>query len=80
MDFNGLEKTFVEQHKVQLESSGVPRHFWPTIFRKLQGQVYDAGECFQLIQLTSTENRVDDSPFWQVIVIKEDGMKATDPE
>lgn len=36
---NGLDKNFVEHHKQQLQSSGVPPHFWPTIFRKLIGQV-----------------------------------------
>lgn len=38
-DFNGLEKRFVAQHKLQLENSGVPKHLWPTVFKKLQGQV-----------------------------------------
>lgn len=42
-DFNGLEKRFVEQHKIQLESSGVPKHLWPTVFKKLQGQVRKRG-------------------------------------
>lgn len=36
---NGLDKSFVEHHKQQLQSSGVPPHFWPTIFRKLIAQV-----------------------------------------
>ncbi|XP_042874118.1 tubulin--tyrosine ligase-like protein 12 isoform X1 [Penaeus japonicus] len=80
-DFNGLEKRFVEQHKIQLESSGVPKHLWPTVFKKLQGQVYDAGENFQLCQLTySDEEHEEGDPLWQVIVIKQDGMKASDPD
>ncbi|KAG7169029.1 tubulin--tyrosine ligase-like protein 12 [Homarus americanus] len=80
-DYNGLEKTFVEQHKIQLESSGVPRYFWPTVLRKLQGQVYDAGESFQLCQLTYADGENDQGePLWQVIVTKPDGIKATDPE
>lgn len=79
-DFNGLEKSFVEQHKIQLESSGVPSFFWPTVFRKLQGQIYDAGEYFQLCQLTSTDDGDDNDSLWQVVVIKSDGIKANDPE
>ncbi|XP_071521090.1 tubulin--tyrosine ligase-like protein 12 [Panulirus ornatus] len=79
-DFNGLEKRFVEQHKIQLESSGVPRHFWPTVFRKLQGQIYDAGETFQLCQLSYGDGENDQgNPMWQVIVIKPEGIKASDP-
>lgn len=80
-EYNGLEKTFVEHHKVQLESSGVPRYFWPTLLRKLQGQVYDAGEYFQLCQLTYADGENDQSdPLWQVIITKPEGIMATDPE
>lgn len=78
-ELNGLSKSFVEQHKVQLESSGVPPHFWPTIFKKLQGQIYDAGEYFQLIQPSSTDDGDDSGQSWWVVVIKEDGLKASDP-
>ncbi|XP_045597076.1 tubulin--tyrosine ligase-like protein 12 [Procambarus clarkii] len=80
-EYNGLEKTFVEHHKIQLESSAVPRYFWPTVLRKLQGQVYDAGEYFQLCQLTYADGENDtEDPLWQVIVTKPEGIKATDPE
>ncbi|XP_068236144.1 tubulin--tyrosine ligase-like protein 12 isoform X2 [Palaemon carinicauda] len=78
-ELNGLSKSFVEQHKVQLESSGVPPHFWPTIFKKLQGQIYDAGEYFQLIQPSSTDDGEDSGQSWWVVVFKEDGLKARDP-
>lgn len=39
VDINGVEKTLLELHKVQLQSSGVPSHLWPALFRKLLGQV-----------------------------------------
>lgn len=43
-------------------------------------QVYDAGENFQLCQLTYADGERDDAdPLWQVIVIKPEGIKANDP-
>ncbi|XP_033630779.1 tubulin--tyrosine ligase-like protein 12 [Asterias rubens] len=49
---NGLENNeyndFVLVHKPQLEKSGVPQHFWHSLYLKLSNQVYDAGEKFML--------------------------------
>ncbi|KAG0721345.1 Tubulin--tyrosine ligase-like protein 12 [Chionoecetes opilio] len=78
---NGLDKTFLEHHKQQLRTSGVPAHFWPTLFKKLLAQVYDAGECFQLCQLTYSEGDSDQGdPLWRVIVIRPEGVKASNPD
>lgn len=78
---NGLDKGFVEHHKQQLQSSGVPSHFWPTIFRKLIAQVYDAGEYFQLCQLTYSDGDNDQGDaLWRVIVIHPEGIKASNPD
>jgi len=39
--FNGVDgyKIFVANHQNQLESSGVPQHFWQTLYRKLSTMV-----------------------------------------
>ena len=38
MSVNGLNdhKVFVQQHKNQLEESGVPEHLWATLHNKLK--------------------------------------------
>ena len=38
---NGVNgyKIFVANHQNQLESSGVPQHFWQTVYRKLSNMV-----------------------------------------
>ena len=38
---NGVDgyKIFVTQHQNQLESSGVPQHFWQTVYKKLSNMV-----------------------------------------
>ncbi|CAL4081098.1 unnamed protein product, partial [Meganyctiphanes norvegica] len=79
-EMNGLEKSFVELHKAQLETSDVPKHLWSTIFRKLHGEIYDAGEFFQICQVTRSDNEVENSEVqWKVIVIKPEGIKASHP-
>ena len=38
---NGVDgyKLFVTHHQNQLESSGVPQHFWKTVYKKLSNMV-----------------------------------------
>uniref|UniRef100_A0A1I7ZQQ2 SET domain-containing protein n=1 Tax=Steinernema glaseri TaxID=37863 RepID=A0A1I7ZQQ2_9BILA len=40
---------FLEIHRPQLESSGVPEHFWRQIHLKLQLKAYDAGQYFEML-------------------------------
>lgn len=42
---------FVLGHRSQLETSGIPQHFWPTLYWKLHESVFDAGEAFQIVQV-----------------------------
>nr|XP_037274014.1 tubulin--tyrosine ligase-like protein 12 isoform X3 [Rhipicephalus microplus] len=42
---------FVNGHRDQLETSGIPPHFWPTLHWKLHESVFDAGEVFQILQV-----------------------------
>lgn len=42
---------FVLSHRSQLESSGLPPHFWPTLHWKLQESIFDAVDAFQIVQV-----------------------------
>ena len=69
-DLNGVDKfkVFVAQHKIQLESAGVPSHLWQTLFHKLSGYIFDAGDAFSLLQIEYEEGteRKEGDPRWQV--------------
>ncbi|XP_067632843.1 uncharacterized protein [Eurosta solidaginis] len=49
MDGINLFTKFVAQHKPQLESSGIPQHFWQSLQRKLAKETFDAGISLQLL-------------------------------
>ncbi|XP_058061415.1 tubulin--tyrosine ligase-like protein 12 [Anopheles bellator] len=71
---------FVEAHKPQLQSSGVPELFWPTLYRKLVGQVFDANCAFSLLFVDyGDETRSPEDPVCLLRVSKEGGIKADDP-
>lgn len=42
VEFHG----FVNRHRSQLETSGVPESTWPTLWNKLRDEIFDAGESF----------------------------------
>ena len=50
---NGVDglKSFLAQHRPQLESAGVPSLYWPALHTKLDQQIFDAGEQFSLVQV-----------------------------
>lgn len=50
---------FVLAHRNQLETSGIPQHFWPTLHWKLQESVFDAGETFQIVQVEECSDDED---------------------
>ena len=73
---NGLDpyQHFVALHKPQLETSAIPPHFWPTLFKKLSEGIFDAGLTFSLMQV---DHGLDNFT-WQVLVNDEDGVKSND--
>lgn len=80
MDGIPLFNTFVAAHRPQLVGSGVPEHFWPTLFKKLSKQIFDAGDCFSLLLLDyGDEVRSEEDPVWTVVVSKTEGVNAQDP-
>lgn len=52
---------FVLGHRNQLETSGIPQHFWPTLHWKLQESVFDAGETFQIVRVEEGSDEEDAS-------------------
>lgn len=74
-------EVFVQLHKSQLESSGVPQHFWQPLYRKVVKEEFDAGNVFSLVQLDyEDEERGEYDPNWRVLVKAEEGIKCNDGE
>lgn len=79
MDGISVFKKFLFLHKPQLESSGVPSHFWETICKKLSNQIFDAGDAFSLFLIDYFESdRKEKDPIWTVAVSKPNGISAND--
>lgn len=80
MDGISAFKQFLYLHKPQLESSGIPSHFWQTIYKKLTNQIFDAGDAFSLFLIDySDSERKEQDPIWTVAISKPDGLSANDP-
>ncbi|KAH8372700.1 hypothetical protein KR009_003134 [Drosophila setifemur] len=88
---DGINKynEFVALHKPQLESSAIPVHFWPALYRKLTTDTFDAGEALQLMLIDYDEddeeqNPAEDdfspNPVFALGVAREQGIKASDPQ
>ena len=78
---NGIDPylVFVHQHKTQLETGGVPKHFWPTLYQKLTKGVFDAGLAFTLLTVQYDEGEWEEGdPRWQVQA--QEDVKADDGE
>ncbi|XP_015591188.1 tubulin--tyrosine ligase-like protein 12 [Cephus cinctus] len=80
MDGIGLYHQFLQIHQPQLHSSGVPKIFWETLFKKLSGQVFDSGLIFQLARIDYEDSeRNPTDPIWTLLVSVENGISAQDP-
>jgi len=51
---------FLAQHKTQLEGTGVPQIYWPTLLNKLEKQQFDAGNAFSILQVEYEEGERED--------------------
>lgn len=74
---NGLivPDQFLVLHASQLDSSGVPQHFWPTLCKKIHHDlIFDAGDVFTMMDVED-----GDITGRHVIVSKEGGISAEDP-
>ncbi|KAG5899834.1 hypothetical protein JTB14_012305 [Gonioctena quinquepunctata] len=68
---------FLNLHREQLISSGVPQYFWKTLYHKLVKQVFDAGTTFQILKL-EYEEREDHEPLWALQAIEP--IEREDPQ
>lgn len=69
---------FLGYHESQLRASGVPEHLFKSISNKLNNQIFDAGEFFQLLLLDyGDDEREEKDPVFTVATLKD--IKADDP-
>lgn len=81
MILNSEFEHFVELHRNQLETSGIPEHFWTVLHRKLANQEFDAGKVFTLLQIDyEGVQPTDYDPKWRVLVTTESGIYSHNPE
>jgi tubulin--tyrosine ligase-like protein 12 len=74
----GVFESFLALHEAQLRASGVPERFFKSLQTKLQNQIFDAGEFFQLLLLDyGEEDRGEKDPIFTVVGLKD--IKADDP-
>lgn len=77
MDGLSKFKEFVDYHGSQLTSSGIPEHLWHALSRKLEQQLFDAGNAFQLLLIDYDGVEKDpEDPLYAVVVAKSGGIKA----
>ncbi|TMW42534.1 hypothetical protein DOY81_012388 [Sarcophaga bullata] len=88
MDGINLFNQFVALHKPQLQASGVPQHFWSTLYHKITTETFDAGEALQLMLIEyddeeddqlATEEEKECRPVFALAVARENGLQASDP-
>lgn len=72
MDGVSKFKEFVHFHGNQLRSSGVPELLWHTLSRKLEQQIFDAGDAFQLLMIDYDDGEKDpEDPLFTAVVSKD---------
>lgn len=73
-----IYEKFLAFHETQLRASGVPEHLFKSISHKLNNQIFDAGEFFQLLLLDyGDDDRSEKDPVFTVVALKD--IKAADP-
>uniref|UniRef100_A0A8C5MRD1 Tubulin tyrosine ligase like 12 n=1 Tax=Leptobrachium leishanense TaxID=445787 RepID=A0A8C5MRD1_9ANUR len=90
---DGAFSQFVALHRAALTASRVPDIYWRSLHRKLEGEVFDAGEVFGIMEVEEAEEEEEvvqaeqqkkpnpgAEPSFKVIVTKEEGLCASDPD
>ncbi|XP_072745998.1 tubulin--tyrosine ligase-like protein 12 isoform X2 [Anoplolepis gracilipes] len=80
MDGTDLFNIFLQIHKPQLQSYGIPQLFWENLYKKLKNQIFDSGLVFQLakVEYENEEKHVTE-PMWKLIVSAKSGISIKDP-
>ncbi|XP_044263913.1 tubulin--tyrosine ligase-like protein 12 [Tribolium madens] len=73
----GLD-AFLNLHRDQLTSSGIPEIYWSTLNEKIQTQLFNAGETFQLLQIDYERERLPHEPAWGLQAITD--IDKSDPK
>ncbi|XP_022196754.2 tubulin--tyrosine ligase-like protein 12 [Nilaparvata lugens] len=71
--------SFIKHHKHQLISSGIPEHFWSTLFIKLSNNIFDAGSTFSIMVMLYDEDDPESQRRF-VVVSSENGISKSDPK
>ncbi|XP_070169745.1 tubulin--tyrosine ligase-like protein 12 isoform X2 [Polyergus mexicanus] len=80
MDGTNLFNIFLQTHRPQLQSYGVPQLLWESLYKKLKNQIFDGGLVFQLAKIEyKNEERHATEPIWKLIVSAENGISVQDP-
>ncbi|CAL8324020.1 unnamed protein product [Lota lota] len=78
---------FVSLHVGALQSSGIPRLYWKSLFHKLSNEIYDAGEVFGIMQEMDEDAEEEEkkhanpTPAFtcKVVITREEGLQVSDP-
>ena len=69
---------FESLHRFQLESSGVPKRFWFTLYKKIENNIFDAGNVLSVFRIEYDEKKPED-PVYTVLVVNPNGLNHEDP-
>ncbi|XP_053597060.1 tubulin--tyrosine ligase-like protein 12 [Microplitis demolitor] len=70
---------FLQKHQTQLELSGIPEIYWPTLFKKLSDKIFDAGLVFEIAKIDYTDVvKTPQDPGYKLFVAAEEGLACDD--
>ncbi len=68
-------EAFINMHKGQFQINSIPELYWNRIFDKIKGELFDAGQYFQIIQRFDED---DEFIGLKAVVKDENGLKTSD--
>ncbi|CAN2387258.1 Tubulin--tyrosine ligase-like protein 12 [Pristimantis euphronides] len=67
---------FVALHQAALLASGVPKLYWESLHRKLEGEIFDAGEMFGIMQVEEADEEEEEE---ESVEIEREFKKKANP-
>ncbi|XP_013183658.2 tubulin--tyrosine ligase-like protein 12 [Amyelois transitella] len=78
MDGITVYNHFLGMHLPQLLLSNVPEHFWHTLSKKLEQNIFDSGTTFQLLEIDYEGSEIKSyEPLWSVVTTRD--IERSDP-